>query len=133
MADKYSAARAFDVGGETVEHFEPGDSVPGDHPHLQALLKDGYVQRGDGAATRKASEGPLDPATNLPVKDAEVYEANEGSVADVAGNEIDVVGHGTQDAEAVEGAPPAERAKTRSTSGSKRTSAKKSSAKSPRT
>lgn len=128
MADKFSATRPFDVGGETVTHFEAGDPVPADHPHLDALLKDGYVQRGDGKATREASGGPVDPATNLPVKDAEVYEANEGSVADVAGNEIDVVGHGTPDAEDVQAASPKQRAETGSTSG--RSTAKRSGSKS---
>lgn len=101
---QHVAARAFDVGGEEVTHFEPGDPIRANHPHLEQLVKDGYVSDGSGVSSTEA----IDPATNLPVKDAAVYEENEGSVADSVGTEVDVVGDGTPDAEDV--ASPKKRA-----------------------
>src|SRR3954466_848159 len=113
---QHVAARAFDVGGEEVTHFEARDPIPANHPHLEQLVKDGYVSDGSGVSSKEA----IDPATNLPVKDAEVYEENEGSVADSVGTEVDVVGDGTPDAEDVQVASPKKRASAKSTSGKRK-------------
>lgn len=129
MAKSHKAAVAFDIGGDPATHYEPGDSFPSDSPHLTDLVKGGYVSEQTGTGTKGEKSEPIDPATNLPVKDSKVYEENEGSVADVMGNEIDVVGFQTPDAADVQKQTPAQRAGAAKKAAPKSTSAKRTSAK----
>lgn len=132
MAKSYRAAKAFNVGGDALTYYAEGEAFPAGSEHLAHLVKEGYVV--EGKADKDAA--PVDPVTGLPPDEAAVYEENQGTVADAQGTEVDVVGHDTPDAEDVEAATPAERAKAakpkraaakRSTT--KRATAKRSTAK----
>lgn len=118
MAKTYSAARGFSVGGSPATEYAEGDSFPASSPHVDQLLSDGYIV-----------EGKHEASTGLSPEEQAVYEENEGSVADVAGNQIDVVGFDAPSAEEVTGdAKPA-----RKTAAKKKTAARKSTRTKPRT